>query len=384
MVGRTLKLGRIFGIEVKVDTSWFFIAVLITWSLAGHYFPTAHPGWGGAAYLLAGVLTAALFFLSILAHELSHGLVSRRFGRPVRSITLFFFGGVTELQGEPRRPREELLMALAGPATSLLCAGLFGALWLVSRGRLDFVHAIAGWLAWINLVLGLFNLVPGFPLDGGRVFRAIVWSVTGDPRRATRLAATVGRYIGLALIGWGVWSVFGGSWANGLWIVFIGWFLHSAAAASVQDLVVEDLLAGHRVREAMATDSPRVPSQLTLDAVVDQVAVPSHQLSFPVVEAGHAVGLLSMEEILRVPRKQWTTTHAGEVMQPVASLTPVQPDEPIAPVFTRMMTDGLWQLPVVEDGEFVGAITRVGLLLFAHTQADAARVIAQAAMHPRL
>ena len=379
MFGGTFRLGRVLGVEVKVDASWIFIAALITWSLAGHYFPMAHPGWGGGVYLLAGVLTAALFFLSILAHELSHSIVSRRFGRPVRSITLFFFGGATELQGEPRWPREELLMALAGPATSLVSAGLFGALWLVSRGRLDLVHAITGWLAWINLVLGVFNLVPGFPLDGGRVFRAIVWSVTGDPRRATRIAAGVGRYIGLALIGWGVWSVFGGDWANGLWIALIGWFLHSAAAASMQELVVEDLLAGHRVREAMAADCPRVPSQLTLDAVVDQVATPSHQLSFPVVEGGRAVGLLSLEEILRVPRKHWATTHAGEVMQPVAALTPVQPDEPIAPVFTRMMTEGLWQLPVVENGEFVGAITRVGLLLFARTLADAARGTAPAA-----
>lgn len=377
MFGLTFRLGRVLGVEIKVDASWLFIAVLITWSLGGHYFPMAHPGWTGAAYLLAALLTAALFFVSILLHELSHSLVSAHFGRPVRGITLFIFGGVAELQGEPTRPREELLMALGGPITSQTIGGLFGALWLVSRGRMDVVHATAGWLAWINLALGGFNLVPGFPLDGGRAFRAIVWRVTGDQRRATRLAAGMGRFVGLALIGWGAWSIFGGDWANGLWIALIGWFLYGAAGASTQELAVEDLLAGHRVREAMVVDCPRVPSQLTLDAVVDQIAVPTHQLSFPVVADGRAVGLLGMDDILRIPRKRWREVHAGDAMHPVAALPAVAPDEPMPPVFKRMMTDGFWQLPVVENGELVGAVTRIGLLLFARTQADAARAAAR-------
>ena len=179
----TVRLGTIFGVELKLDYSWFIIFFLVTWSLGRHYFPDAHPGWSPAAYWGLVAFTSVLFFASVVAHEPAHSLVARAFGTPVRDITLFIFGGAAHISAEPRRPREELLMALAGPGMSLALAALFYALWWLSLGFAGPLHALADWLGWINLLLGLFNLIPGFPLDGGRVLRAIIWGVTGDARR---------------------------------------------------------------------------------------------------------------------------------------------------------------------------------------------------------
>ena len=373
MFGSTFRLGRVLGVEIKIDASWFFVAVLVTWSLAVGYFPTAHPNWSSLSYWLVGALTAALFFVSVLAHELAHSLVSRALGTPVHDITLFIFGGASRLEREPRRPRDELLMALAGPALSLVAGALFGALWWVSGGRLDALHALAGWLAWINVVLGLFNLVPGFPLDGGRAFRAIVWSLTRDLHRATRIAAGVGEAVGLGLIFVGVWQIFGGDWANGLWIAFIGWFLRSAAVGSVQRQLAEDLLAGHTVREVMLTDCPQLPARLTLDAAIDQIVLPSGRQCFPVVDAERVVGLLTVQGLGHVPRARWTATRVQDIMLPATGLHTVQPDDELTAVLERMTNEEVTQLPVVEAGQFVGVVSQDSLLGFIRLQAQASK-----------
>ena len=371
MTGATLRLGRLFGTEVKLDLSWFIIAGLITWSLAGHYFPMAHPGWSVGVYWLIGAVTALLFFASVLAHELAHSIVSRAFGIPVRDITLFIFGGAAALQREPRTPRQELLTAIVGPVTSLVLAGGFGVLWWLSRDVLDPLHALAGWLAWINLALALFNLIPGFPLDGGRVFRAIVWNVTGDLPRATRIAAGLGQMVGLGLIAWGVWQIFGGNWANGLWIAFIGWFLNSAAQASGQQVALESVLAGHTVREVMMTDCPQVPGRLTLDVVVEQVMLPSGRRCFPVAEAGELRGLLTLTAVQRVPRSRWTTTRVQDVMVPLAALQTARPDDPLISVLDRMASEDINQLPVMDGGRLVGMVARDNLLTFIQLRSQA-------------
>jgi Zn-dependent protease/CBS domain-containing protein len=365
----TVRLGTIFGIELKLDYSWFIIFFLVTWSLGRHYFPDAHPGWFTGAYWGLAAFTSVLFFASVVAHELAHSLVARAFGTPVRDITLFIFGGAAHISAEPRRPREELLMALAGPGMSLALAGLFYALWWLSLGFAGPLHALAEWLGWINLLLGLFNLIPGFPLDGGRVLRAIIWGVTGDARRSTRIAAGAGQIVAYGFIFWGVWQIFGGNWADGLWIAFIGWFLNSAAVQSVQQLAVQDLLAGHTVREALLTDCPHVLPRLTLDVVVDQVVGPSGRRCFPVLEDGRLSGLLTLRRIAEVPRDHWATTRAEDVMIPLAELKTARLDDDLVAVFERMAAEDVNQFPVLDDGRFVGMVSRDTLLSFLRARA---------------
>jgi len=365
----TVRLGTMFGIELKLDFSWFFIFILITWSLAGHYFPGAHPGWPGGAYWVLAGLTSVLFFVSVLIHELAHSLVSRAFGTPVHDITLFIFGGAAHMSAEPRRAREELLMALAGPGASLGLAGLFFIVWRLSLSFAGPLHALAGWLAWMNLMLALFNLIPGLPLDGGRVLRAIVWGVTGNWRRATVIAAGAGRVIAFGLIFYGIWQIFSRNWGDGLWIAFIGWFLNSAATQSVRRIAVDDLLAGHTAREALLTDCPHVLPRLTLDVVVDQVAHPSGRRCFPVMEDGRLFGLLTLEQIAEVRRGRWATTRVADIMVPLAELKTVQPDEALTTILERMAAEDVNQFPVMEEECFIGMVSRDTLLNFLRMRA---------------
>ena len=371
MSGNTLRLGRLFGIEVKLDYSWFIIFALVTWSLARQYFPMAHPGWSATVYWAMGALTALLFFTSVLAHELAHSFVAQAQGTPVRDITLFLFGGAAHISEEPKSPRHEFLMALAGPVTSLMIAGLFGLVWQGSLTSNPLLHALAGWLATINLSLGLFNLIPGFPLDGGRVFRAIVWHITGNLQRGTAIAGGLGRFVAYGFIFWGVWQIFSGNWVNGLWIAFIGWFLENAATASVQQVALHQWLTGHTVREVMMTDCPQLLGQLTLDVAVDQVVLPSGKRCFPVIEQGQVQGLLTLHRIASAPRDQWATTRVQDVMIPLAELKTVRPDEELVAVFERMAEEDINQYPVLEAGNrrLLGIVARDNVLTFLHTRA---------------
>ncbi len=293
MGGSTLRLGKVFGVEIRLDYSWFFIFFLITWSLAGHYFPTAHAGWSTGAYWAVGALTSVLFFGSVLAHELAHSTVAGALGIRVRDITLYIFGGAASMEREPKRARDDFMIAVVGPLTSLVLAAVFAVTWWLSTDRIDTLHAMTGWLAWINLALGVFNLLPGFPLDGGRAFRAAIWGATGDRQRATVIAGASGQLVATVLIFWGIWQIFTGNWASGIWIAFIGWFLRGAAIDSVQAQALEKLLAGHTVREVMMTDCPQVARTMTLDVVVDQLLLTSGHHCLPVVDDGHVVGVIT-------------------------------------------------------------------------------------------
>ena len=370
MAGRALRIGRIFGIEIKLDYSWFIIFVLVAWSLANHYFPMTHPGWPTGIYWAMGTITALLFFGSVVAHELAHSFVSQAHGVPVRDITLFIFGGAAQIRGEPKSARGELLMALAGPVVSLVIAALFGLLWLVTLPLSPQLHALAGWLAWINLGVALFNLIPGFPLDGGRILRAIVWGVTRNLRRATRIATALGRAVASGFILWGIWQIFGGDWANGLWIAFIGWFLENAATASYRRVALRDMLAGHTAREVMMTDCPRIARDLPLDVLVDRVVLPSGRRCFPVMEDECILGLLTLHGIKKVRRERWATTRVDEAMIPRHQLKTVQPDENLAVVFERMTAEDINQFPVMENGTLLGMVARDNLLAFLRTRAE--------------
>ena len=370
MMGRTLRIGRVLGVDIRLDYTWLIILVLIVWSLSTHYFPTTHPGWSVVIYWAMGLITALLFFGSVLAHELAHSLVSQAYGVDVRDITLFIFGGAARISEEPKSARGEFLMALAGPGVSLLVAGLFGQVWLVILPVSPQLHALAGWLAWINVGLAGFNLIPGFPLDGGRALRAIIWGVTGNLRRATQIAARLGQVVAAGFIFWGIWQILAGNWANGLWIAFIGWFLESAATASRQQVTFRDALAGHRAREVMMTDCPRIARDSPLDVLIDRVVLPSGRRCFPVMEDDRVLGLLTLHNVKQVPRAEWATTRAEEAMIPRDELKTVGPDDDLALVLERMATEDVNQFPVMENGNLLGMVARDSVLAFLRTRAE--------------
>ena len=370
MIGRTLRIGRIFGIELRLDYSWFVIFVLIAWSLARHYLPTTHPGWPTGVYWAIAAVTAMLFFTSVVAHELAHSLVAKAHRVPVRDITLFFFGGAAEITEEPKRARDELLMALAGPVTSLAIATFFGLLWRISLPFSQPLHALAGWLARINVGLGLFNLIPGFPLDGGRVLRATVWGITGNLKRATQIATGLGRIVAYGFVFWGIWQVFRGNWADGLWIASIGWFLENATTASYRQMAFRDMLAGHTAREVMMTDCPRIAPDLPLDVVAERIVLHSGRRCFPVAEDDRVLGLLTLHRIKRVPRAEWSITRVEQVMISRDELRTVRPDEELAVVFERMTSEDINQFPVMENGRLLGMVARNKLLAFLRTRAE--------------
>jgi Zn-dependent protease/CBS domain-containing protein len=365
-----LRLGSILGIEIKIDYSWFIVFGLVTLSLAGQYFPTAFPGWSSTIYWWMGVVTAVLFFLSVLAHELAHSVVSEGSGVPVKDITLFIFGGAAQIREEPKTASNEFWMALVGPLTSLVLAAVCGALMWVARSGNPYLFALTSWLARINLSLALFNLLPGFPLDGGRVFRAIVWAITGSLRLATRVAVGLGRLVAYGFILWGVLQLFGGNWADGLWIAFIGWFLENAAMASYQRLALHDMLAGHTAREVMTSECSLIPRNLTLDVLVDQVILPSGRRCFPVQEGEQLHGLLTLHNITEVPRRKWKDTRVQDVMIPRSELKWVSPDAELSAVLDTMTSQDVNQLAVLEGGRLLGLVARDNLLRFIRLRAE--------------
>jgi Zn-dependent protease len=357
----TIPLGRIFGIAVDLDYSWFLIFGLLTWVLAVSYYPAEFKNWSPAAYWFIGAVTAILLFVSVLLHELGHSVVARRFGIPVPRITLFIFGGVSQIATEPADAQKEFWMAAAGPAVSFALAAIFWELRLLLLGSPP-LFALARYMAFLNFVLGVFNLIPGFPLDGGRVFRAIVWGVTHNFRRATSVATLTGRFFGFALIFVGVWQVFAGALLNGLWTAFIGWFLESAAASQAQQQLLKDLLAGHKVSEIMRRDCTRVPGDLTLQELVETHVLGTGHRCFVVTRGDETIGLVTLSEIARVPRPSWATTRIANVMIPFAKLVSTPAGADAWTTVESMERDGTSQIPVVDGSKIIGVLSREDLL----------------------
>ncbi|MCI2426524.1 site-2 protease family protein [Candidatus Acetothermia bacterium] len=305
----------------------------------------------------------------MLAHELAHSLVAQAAGIPMHSITLFIFGGVAQMTEEPGRPGVEFRMALAGPATSLALGVVFGTIWIATTGVSEQVAAIALWLGRINIILAVFNLIPGFPLDGGRVLRSIIWWRTGNLRGATRTASAVGRGVGYIFIFGGIWMVFQGDW-GGLWMALIGWFIQNAAAGSYQQVVLQDMLKGHRVSEVMMRDCHAISPQLTLEKLVDDYILGSGRRCFPVVEDNRVLGLMTIHNVKQVPRELWSTRTLEKEMTPMNKLKWVGPGEDLASVLQLMTAEDVNQLPVVDEGKIVGMIARENLLAFIQTRAE--------------
>jgi Zn-dependent protease len=369
----TISLGRILGIPIGVDYSWFLIFALLTWSLATGYFPAEFSNWPVAQYWIVGAVTVIFMFGSVVLHELGHSIVALRYKIPVRSITLFIFGGIAQIGAEPPSAVSEFWIAIAGPVVSFALALFFGLLQSLF-GALAPLLAVAKYLAYINGTLGLFNLVPGFPLDGGRVFRAILWGITHDLRRATRIAANVGRVIAFIFILVGVWQVFKGNFGNGLWIAFIGWFLESAASSQLQQQTIRDLLAGHHVADAMRRDFTSILPGTTLEQLINTHILGSGQRSLVVKEADRLAGLLTLHNVKAIPSSAWSSTTAAQVMIPMEKMKWIRPETDLVDALGEMDRDGVNQLPVMLGDQIQGMLGRGDVINFLRSMSEIRRL----------
>lgn len=363
MFRHTIPIGRIFGIVVDLDYSWFLILGLLTWIMAVSYYPMEFHGWSTTQYWLMGGITAILLFVSVLLHEFGHSLVAMSYGIRVPRITLFLFGGVSQIAAEPESAAAEFWIAIAGPAVSFLLAFIFWELRPLAAGNAAAL-ALTKYMALLNFVLGLFNLIPGFPLDGGRVFQAIVWAVTRSFQRATTVAAATGRFFGFAFIFFGVWQALGGDFFDGLWIAFIGWFIESAASSQLQQQLIKGILTGHKVSEVMDRDFEPLSGSTTLQELVDDHVLAHGRRFFIVEDGGGAASLLTLSDIKRVPRSAWTTSHLADIMVPPEKLISIPADAEVWTALEKMGRDGVNQLPVVSNGKITGVLSREGLLHF--------------------
>jgi Zn-dependent protease/predicted transcriptional regulator len=369
MFRSAIPLGRIFGISIRIHYSWFFIFAFVTWSLATGYFrQEAYQDWPLALSVIVGVVTSAILFSSVLAHELAHSLVAKRSGIAIHSITLFILGGVARITEEPKRPGAEFGIAIAGPLTSIVIGLAFLFLWSLTLGVYEPVAAMAFWLGVVNLWLAALNLIPGFPLDGGRVLRSILWWRTKDLRKSTRTASIIGRGVGFLFIFGGILWAF---WIDlsGLMLAFIGWFLQDSAAESYRQLEMKDIIEGHKVRELMTSVHPAIPPTLTLERLVNDYILTTGRGYFPVVEEGFVLGLVTVRDAEATPRDQWAARTVGEAMTPIEKLKWVQPDDDLSSAMRLMNVEGINQVPVVEGGNIVGVVTRDRLLNFIDTRA---------------
>jgi len=357
----SFKLGRIFGVEVGVHWSWVFIFGIVTWSFAEGVLVQFYPEWSVPHRWIGGAFIAAVFFGSVLAHEMSHAIVSNRNGLPVKSITLFVFGGVANLTKEPDQPGLEFRIAIVGPLTSLALGGVFAALWAALRGVNEGVSGICAELALINTSLAVFNMLPGFPLDGGRVFRSAVWKRNHDRLRATRTAARVGEGIAYALMALGLALTLVNTF-SGIWLLLIGFFLRNASAGSYEQLAVETAIGGVTAADVMSTEFERVPPDMSVDELVQERMLRQHARCYAVMAAGEFAGLVTLADVRKVPREQWATTSVYRAMTPTSALKTVWPSETLPNVLRIMATGNVNQLPVIQGRELVGMISRADVV----------------------
>jgi Zn-dependent protease len=363
---QNLPLGRILGITIGLDYSWFLIFALLTWMLGSSYYPAEFKNWPPLLYWFMGAVTAVMLFASVLLHELGHSVVAIRYKIPVRSITLFIFGGVARIGAEPPSAIAEFWIAVAGPIVSLSLAMLFSALKPVTTG-IEPLLGLVKYLAYINFALVLFNLIPGYPLDGGRVFRAIVWAVTKNMRRATLMAANVGRFFGFLFIFAGVLRIFSGDFGGGVWIAFIGWFLENAASAQIQQVMFQGLLAGHKVAQVMSSHCVAIPAELTLQQMVDEHILRGGLRCFLVNRGSETVGLMTLHRVRTVPRGEWQATSVAQAMLPLDNMMSISPDEELWTALQQMDRDGVNQLPVMTNNQVVGMLSREDVVTFLRT-----------------
>lgn len=369
-----IKLGRIFGVAVGLHYSWIIIALLVTLSLRSQ-FAVEHPNWAGSTIWSIAIVTGLLFFVSILLHELSHAAVARLRGIPVRAITLFALGGVAQIEKDAADAKSEFWMGIIGPITSfvigavcLVLAWLAG--WNFSAESGSPLMAMFMWLGIINISLAIFNMIPGFPLDGGRVLRAIVWWITGDGNRSTRIASKVGRVVAMAFILLGIWRFFSGAGLGGLWIAFIGWFLLDAARASGAQVEITERLTGIRVGDVMTQQFATVDANSNLQTFVQEHLLPTGHRCFVVLEQGRPAGIITPHEVKAIDRARWPYTTVGDVMRSLEGLRTVGPERPVAEALEMMGREDVNQIPVVQQGRLAGIVSRAHILRVLQTRAE--------------
>lgn len=366
MFGKTIDLFSIFGFKIRLDLSWFVVVVLITWSLAVGYFPQAYEDLTPAAYWAMGALGALGLFASVIAHELSHATVARRFGVEMRGITLFIFGGVAEMANEPPSPKVEFWIAVAGPIASFVVGGLLFAVG-AALALPTAVAAVVGYLATINVVLAVFNLIPAFPLDGGRILRSILWQWKDSLRWATRVTSAIGAGFGFLLIGLGVLQlVVGGMqyFVSAMWLALIGLFLRGAAQMSYQQLLLRRVLEGEPVSRFMVTQPVSVPRHISVAELVEGYVYRHHFKLYPVVEGDRLVGCVTTRQVKELPREEWDATTVGALAAGCSPDNSVSPDADAMEVLSRMSRNRSSRMLVVEGGRLVGIIALKDLLEF--------------------
>ena len=361
-----VKLGRISGIEIGLHYSWFIIAALIVFSL-GEHFRQVNPNWGAGEIWIAALFTAVLFFVTLLLHELAHSLVAQSRGLKVRAITLFALGGISQIQDDATDAKTEFSVAIAGPIASLIigfsCLGIaLGLGWQRSTEPHTAAIGVLVWLGYINIALAFFNMIPGFPLDGGRVLRSLVWAITKNADRSTRIAARVGQVVAFLFILDGIWRYFSGAGFGGLWIAFIGWFLMDAATASYAEVGTTAALRGMRIYDVMSRDCVIVDRGMSLRDFVDIYLLKTGQRCFAVEDQGRLVGIITPRDVSNISRDRWEETTVREAMRPLQELHVITPDTPVLDALKLMARNDVNQLPVVANGTLQGMVSRSQLV----------------------
>lgn len=359
----SLKLGRIRGIEIGVHYTWLIVFGLLTYSLAAGFLPSLYPGWSTAAYWVIGAIASLLLFVSVLAHELGHSFTAQSKGIPVPSITLFIFGGVSTISQESSSAGDEFQIAIAGPLVSLVTGIVSLIISFLVGGANDYISAIFLYLGYANLLLFVFNLIPGFPLDGGRVLRAIIWGVSRSMAKATKIASTVGVVIGFLFIAGGIFVAFS-NLISGLWLIAIGWFLHHAAGQAYDQFKLEQSLSGVRVDSLMDPNPIVVEPSVSLAAVVDDYVLARNARGLPVVEDNRLIGIITLTDIRESPRDDWAHLTVRDRMTPRHALVVTTPDAPLSTALQEMAEREIHQIPVVRDDQLVGLLTRNTVIRF--------------------
>jgi len=366
MFRSSIKLFKIFGIEIRLDYSWFIIFALFAYYFGFSYFPSVLPGLNTSLLVIVTIVTVLLFFFSILFHEMSHSIVAIKMGIPVQRISLFIFGGMAQIEKEPDKPKTEFLMSIAGPLASFILAGLFGIIWAVTKSIAPVV-ASARYLALINIVLGVFNLLPGYPLDGGRVLRSIIWKATNNLKKATFVASTVGRVIGFLMIAVGIFFIFTGNFINGIWLAFIGWFLQTSAYMSYRQLIFDTSSKGYKVKDMMNENIVMVTDDLTLDHLVNNFFMKYRYGRFPVVEdmdTEKFVGVVSIHDVKGIRQEEWNTTTVREIVEEVSDKEIISLNAEVSEAIKQMNKNNLSHLVILSGKKLIGMITKSDVMQF--------------------
>ncbi|HEX5504205.1 MAG TPA: site-2 protease family protein [Thermomicrobiales bacterium] len=362
----SLRVGRIRGIEIALHPSLLLAFVLIAWTLWSGWLPQMLPGRGDGLYWALAIAGAVGLFVSVLLHELGHSFTAQARGVKVESITLFIFGGVASIAREPETPRDEFWITVFGPVTSFLLAGIAALVWYLTRGSVAWLAALGAILGYLNFWLGLFNLVPGFPLDGGRILRSIIWGVTGNLLRATRVASLIGQALGYGFIVWGIYRILvSQDFASGIWTAFIGWFLQNAAEATYQQLLTEQMFRGVRVGQLMEPAPATIEPGATIARLIEEFLVGRRMRAVPVVLGDRLLGIVTVNDVQRVPREEWPATYVSEAMTRAESLQTVRPTDDLTVALNLLGRGQFHQLPVLDAaGQLVGLLSRADIIRY--------------------